>query len=129
MATSYYTVIDSFESSFVDRIELPDTLERQWFKKAVSYYSQEVTTLTFNEDTDEFDSDLNPYTIDVLAKIIKVYYLEREVSRVNKITSIVGADLSVNGSNGLQKYTKTELDSTKSELTDMFCKLKDTAYN
>ena len=61
--------------------------------------------------------------------MIKVYYLERELSRVNKIASIVGKDLSVNGTNGLQKYTKEEYITVKAELEERLYNLKPTAYN
>lgn len=127
--TTFSDVIDSFESSFMDKKELPITLETMWFKKAVGQFSTEIEPLTYDEVLEQFNSELSQYVIDTLGTMIKVYYLERELSRVNKIASIIGKDLSVNGSNGLQKYTKNELDSVKSDLVERLEKLKPSAYN
>lgn len=129
MATTFSDVIESFESSFMDKKEIPESLEKIWLVKAIGKYSVEISPLTFDEDLEEFDSDLDRYTIDILATTIKVYYLEREYSRVNKIASIVGKDLSVNSSMSLSKYTEDELRKTKFELSEMYEDLKPPAYN
>ena len=129
MATQLSDVIESFHSSFMDKREIPDSLEMMWLKKAIGQYSIEISPLSYDEELCEFDSDLDRYTIDVLATTMKVYYLEREYSRVNKITSIVGKDLSVNGQGNLSKYTEDELTKTKAELIEMYDNLKPSAYN
>ena len=36
--TSYEEVIDSFHSTFQDKVELPGLLEKEWFKKAVGKF-------------------------------------------------------------------------------------------
>lgn len=129
MATQLSDVIESFESSFMDKKEIPDSLEMMWLKKAIGQYSIEISPLEYDEELGEFYSDLDRYTIDVLATMIKIYYLERELSRVDKIASIVGKDLSINGTNGLQKYTQDELLSVKADLIEMLDNLKPSAYN
>lgn len=129
MATTFSDVLESFESSFMDKKEIPESLEKMWLVKAIGKYGVEISPLTFDEDLEEFDSDLDRYTIDILATTIKVYYLEREYSRVNKIASIVGKDLSVNSGMSLSKYTEDELRKTKYELSEMYEDLKPTAYN
>ncbi len=129
MATNYSDVIESFESSFMDKREIPVSLELMWLKKAIGDYSVEISPLNHDEILQVFDSDLDRYTIDILAKIMKVYYLEREYSRVNKIASIVGKDLSVNSGMSLSKYTEDELRKTKADLIEMYDNLKPSAYN
>lgn len=129
MATTFSDVIESFESSFMDKKEISESLEKMWLIKAVGKYGVEISPLIYNEDLDEFDSDLDRYTIDILATMIKVYYLEREYSRVNKIASVVGKDLSINGNSNLSKYTEDELTKTKNELLSMLEDLKPSAYN
>lgn len=129
MATNYSDVIESFESSFMDKREIPESLELMWLIKAIGDYSIEISPLIHDEELQEFDTDLDRYTIDVLAKIMKVYYLEREYSRVNKIASIVGKDLSINGQGNLSKYTEDELKKTKADLIEMYDNLKPSAYN
>lgn len=129
MATQFSEVINSFHSSFVDKKEIPDSLEMMWLKKATGGYSTEINPLEYNEDIGEFKDDLSQYTIDVLATTMKVLYLQRECSRVNKIASIVGNDLSVNSGMSLSKYAEEELNITKTDLIEMLGKLKTTAYN
>lgn len=129
MATQLSDVIESFESSFMDKKEIPDSLEMMWLKKAIGQYSMEISPLVYDEELKVFDSDLDRYTIDVLAVIMKIYYLEREYSRVNKIVSIVGKDLSMNGQGNLSKYTEDELRKVKADLVEMYDNLKPTAYN
>ena len=87
--TTAREVIDSFESSFADRQQLPDSLELIWLKKAIGRYSIELDSLNFDDEILEFDSKLDRYTIDTLAAFMKQYYMERQYSLVNKRVSIV----------------------------------------
>lgn len=129
MATKLSDVIENFESSFMDKKEIPESLEIMWLKKAIAQYSVEIEPLDYDEELGVFSKELDDYVINVLATMIKIYYMEREVSRVNKIAAIVGKDLSVNGTYGLQKYAKDELLQIKSDLIEMLDNLKPPAYN
>lgn len=129
MATTFADVIESFESSFMGKKQIPESLEKMWLIKAIGNYGVEISPLIFNSTLEEFDSELDRYVIDILATTIKVYYLEREYSRVNKIASIVGNDLSVNAGMSLSKYTEDELKKTKQDLLEMFDNLKPSAYS
>lgn len=129
MATTFSDVIESFESSFMDKKEIPRDLELMWLVKAVGDYGVEISPLVFDKEIEEFDSDLDRYSIDVLAKLMKIYYLEREYSRCNKIASVVGKDLSINGNSNLSKYTEDELRKNKADLIEMYDNLKPSAYN
>lgn len=129
MATTFTDVIESFESSFMDKKEIPRDLELMWLKKAIGDYSVEISPLVYDDVIEEFDDTLDRYTIDILAKAMKVLYQEREYSRVNKIASIVGKDLSVNSGMSLSKYAEDELNKNKSDLRDMYENLKPSAYN
>ena len=54
--TSYEEVIDSFHSTFQDKVELPGLLEKEWFKKAVGKFSFEIDSINYDEDLEEFDT-------------------------------------------------------------------------
>ena len=129
MATQFSEVIESFHSSFMDKTEIPDSLELMWLKKAIAEFSTEISPLEYNEELSEFSEILDQYVVDTLATMMKVMYLQRHYSKVNKIASIVGRDLSVNGTNGLQKYTKDELEIVKADLAERISNLKPTAYS
>lgn len=129
MTTTFSEVIESFESSFADKKEIPESLINMWLIKAIGDYGVEISPLNFDLELEEFDSEIDRYTIDTLALMIKIKYIEREYNKNVKIASIVGKDLSINGTNGLQKYTKDDLEKSKQDLIERLDNLKPTAYS
>lgn len=129
MATQFSEVIDSFHSIIMDKRELPESLELMWLKKAIAELSVETSPIEYTEELGEFSSDIGQYVIDTLALLMKSYYIAREVSRNNKIASIVGKDLSINGTNGLQKYSKDEYDTIRVEVSEMIANLTNPDIN
>lgn len=126
--TSASEIIDIFESSFADKHVIPYELELIWLKKAIGRYSTELTDLNYDEELQEFDCVLDMYIVDTLGQFMKKFYQERELSTVNKRISVVGKELSIDGSNGSKTATKNELDYITSEVTDMVENQKPTAY-
>lgn len=122
-------VFDSFESSFKDKVEIPESLELLWLKKAVGRYSIELDELHFDDEALSFDAKLSQYTIDTLAAFMKQFYQEREVSRVNKLVSIVGHDLSIDGRGNSKTAAKNELDYCDTQSNLMIANQKPTAYS
>lgn len=120
-------MIENFESTFQDKKVIPYSLELLWLKKAIARYSVELSPLTFSEE-EGFDCALDQYAIDTLAMIMKKFYMEREVSKVNKRVSIVSKDLSVDGNNGSKTAAKNELDYVTSQVEYMLANQKPTAY-
>ena len=128
--TQAQEVYNAFEATFSDKKEIPESLELQWLKMSVGRYNAEIAIdepLNFDEELLEFDKQIDQYIISTLGQMIRELYQEREFSRVTKIASIVGGDLSVNGTNGLQKYSKEELDYHASKTNDMIENQKPTA--
>lgn len=121
-------VIDSFESSFADKQVLPESLEIMWLKKAIGRYSVELDKLNFDDELLQFDSKLDQYIIDTLAQFMLQMYQERQVSLVNKRVSIVGKDLSIDGSNGTKTAEKSHLDYISWNASEMVENQKPTAY-
>ena len=129
MATQFGEVINSFHSIIMDKKEIPEMLELMWLKKAIAELSVETSPIEYNEEINEFNSDIGQYVIDTLALLMKSYYVSREVSKNNKIASIVGKDLSINGTNGLQKYSKEEYDTIRVEVSEMIANLTNPDIN
>ena len=48
--TTAQDVFDSFESSFKDKVIIPEALEIVWLKKAVGRYSIELSPISFDSD-------------------------------------------------------------------------------
>ena len=126
--TSASEIIEVFESSFADKHVIPYELELVWLKKAIGRYSKELTDLNYDEELQEFDCVLDTYVIDTLGQLMKKFYQERELSKVNKRVSIVGKDLSWDASGNSKKYTKEELDYVVNESDEMINNQKPTAY-
>ena len=108
--TTYQEIVDSFESSFQDKVEVPESLEMVWFKKAVGKYSFELEKLSFDESLKEFDVQLDQYIIDTLGAYMKRFYMERELSKVNKRATIVTKEISINGSGSDKNAVRRELE-------------------
>ena len=123
MATHFSEVIDSFHSIIMDKKEIPESLELMWLKKAVAELSIATSPIEYTDENSEFCSDIGQYVVDTLALLMKSYYVGREISKNNKIASIVGKDLSINGNNGLQKYSKEEYDTIRVEISEMISNL------
>ena len=127
--TTAQDVFDSFESSFKDKVVIPEALEIVWLKKAVGRYSIELSPINFDSDVMEFDRELDQYSIDTLAAFMKQSYQEREVSRINKQVSITGKDVSITMGQGGKAAVKEELDYCDSQSERMIANQKPTAYN
>lgn len=127
--TQAQEVYNAFEATFSDKKEIPESLELQWLKMSVGRYNAEIAIdepLNFDEELLEFDKQIDQYIISTLGQMIRELYQEREFSRVTKIASIVG-EISVNGTNGLQKYSKEELDYHSNKVNSMIDNQKPTA--
>lgn len=126
--TSAQDIYQSFEASFRDKAEIPESLEHEWLLKAIARYSVELSTLNFDEENSVFDIKLDRYVIDSLAAFMKQSYQEREVSKVNKRVSIVGKDISINGGGHDKTAARNEMEYDKSKSSQMIQNQKQTAY-
>ena len=129
MNTTAQEVFDSFESSFQDKVVIPEALELLWLKKAVGRYSVELNPINFDEGTSEFDSKLDQYVIDTLAMFMLQMYDEREWSKVNKQISIVGKDISIDGQGHNKTAARAKAEYSNSESSKMVANQKPTAYS
>lgn len=117
--TTAFDVIDFFESTFADKRVIPESLEMVWLRKAVGRYSLELDPLNFDTELLEFDKKLEDYIIDTLASFMKEFYQERQTSLANKRVSIVGKDLSIDGSNGAKTAENTHLEYVAEKTREM----------
>lgn len=129
MNTTAQEVFDSFESSFQDKVVIPEALELLWLKKAVGRYTVELDPIVFDEETMEFDSKLDQYAVDTLAMFMLQMYDEREWSKVNKQISIVGKDISIDGAGHTKTAARAKAEYSNSESSKMVANQKPTAYS
>lgn len=129
MNTTAKEVFECFESSFRDRVVLPEELELIWLRRAIARYSIELDPLTFDVETLEFNCVLDMYVIDTLASYMRQSYQERELSKVNKQVSIVGKDISIDGAGHTKTAAKNELGYYVDKSSEMTDNQKPTAYS
>lgn len=121
-------VIDFFESSFADKQVIPLELELIWLRRAISRYSMELDQLNFDSEMSCFDIKLDDGVISTLSAFMKEYYQERQVSKVNKRISIVGKDLSIDGSNATKTSEKAHLEYVAEQSRELVENQKPTAF-
>lgn len=128
MSTAITPIIDSFEASFQDKHVIPYDLELVWLKRAVAWFSLELEPISFDEYEEEIDCDLRDYQIETLAAAMKVFYQQREVSRVNKRVAINTKDVSMTGASTAMSAAKNELENDLNILAHMYWAQKPSAY-
>lgn len=117
-------VIDSFETLIRERTPLPQGLIELWFEQALGQYELEIGHVDYSRETGCFGSDVRRHAVTTLAYMMKVMYVERELSRVNKINNIITNDIKLNGNGETKKYTYNELLEEKAAAADYINKQK-----
>jgi hypothetical protein len=123
--TGVTAVMDSFQSTIRDRETLAADLQYQWFLGALGEYELEAEELGYDQDTQIFDSELPLYVINTLGYLMKIRYLEREVSRVNKLNNIITKDLTLNGMGDAKRATAAEYVAEIARVKELIHKQKD----
>lgn len=117
-------VIDSFETLIRERVPLPQGLVELWFEQALGQYELEIGDAGYNRDAGAFAEWVNRAVITTLGYMMKVMYVERELSRVNKINNIITNDIKLNGNGETKKYTYNELLEERAAAADYINKQK-----
>lgn len=122
--TSATDVITSFQSTIRDRETIAAELQYQWFLDALGEFQLDISELYYDKDTQIFSGELPLYVINTLAYLMKVRYLEREVSRVNKLNNIITKDLTLNGMGDAKRATATEYEAELARTKELIHKQK-----
>ncbi|MGK3946938.1 hypothetical protein ABK046_52300, partial [Streptomyces caeruleatus] len=73
-------------------------------------YELDISALTFDETTMEFNSQLSRYVVKTLGMLMYTYYLTRELSRAEKLNGISGKDFSLTGMDATKRVTLADLE-------------------
>lgn len=137
--TQYNEVVSAFESIIKCKYKLSDSLVEQWFKNALGQYELDIESLGYdpmirefvqpsqNSDSFEADGRLKYSVVVTLAEIMKSYYMEQEVRRVNQLNNVIGKDISLNGTGDTKRYTKAEADAVNEKIAYISVKQKPAA--
>lgn len=127
--TTFADVEQKFHSMPLTKYEIPEALEAEWLSTAVSDYELNLgCSLGYSEKTREFSGQLKNITVRILAQMMYVSYLQRELSRVMALNGIYGKDVQLTGQDATKRVTKQELDNQIALVETLLHRMKDPAY-
>ena len=123
--TTFTDIETSFHSMPLTKYRIDPGLEKQWLETAIADYELDLSTvLEYDSESGSFANKLDRPTVRILALMMYVSYLQRELSRVMALNGIYAKDIQVTGADGTKRVTKQELDSERSRGNTRLHKLK-----
>lgn len=128
--TTFTEIETMFHSMPLTKYVIAQELEQEWLKIAVSDYELELgVDLRYDADTLSFAEKLDRSAVRVLALMMYVCYLQRELSRVMALNGIYGKDIQITGGDATKRVTKQELEAELQRVNIFLHKMKTHAYN
>ena len=115
--TDYEAVLDIFYSEIRNHYELPDDMLLRWFDTARAEFELDIKKLQYNSITQMFTPS-SPVINMTLGLFMCKSYLRRELSRINKLNSIVGRDLQLTSTAATKQAVKAEYDTLLAEIDE-----------
>lgn len=127
--TTFADVEQRFHSMPLTKYDIPEALEAEWLSTAVSDYELNLScNLGYNSKTRKFSGKLADISIRILAQMMYVSYLQRELSRVMALNGIYGKDVQMTGQDATKRVTKQELNDQIALVETLLHRMKDPAY-
>lgn len=128
--TTFTEIETMFHSMPLTKYVIAQELEQEWLKIAVSDYELELgVDLRYDADTLSFAEKLDRSAVRVLALMMYVCYLQRELSRVMALNGIYGKDIQITGGDATKRVTKQEFEAELQRVNIFLHKMKTHAYN
>lgn len=123
--TTFADIEKKFHSMPQTKYYIAEDLEQEWLDTAVADYELELdANLGYDNAEHVFASKLDNTTIRVLALMMYVSYLQRELSRVMALNGIYGKDIQITGTDATKRVTKAELENEMLRTKERLHKLK-----
>ena len=127
--TTFSEIETMFHSMPLTKYVIAEGLEQEWLKVAVADYELDLSCdLEYDPNFLAFSSKLDNVTIRILALMMYVCYLQRELSRVMALNGIYGRDIQITGGDGTKRITKAELENEMSRVRERLHKLKQNCF-
>lgn len=128
--TTFTEIQTMFHSMPLTKYVIAQELEQEWLKVSVADYELELSCdLEYDAETLSFAEKLENTTVRILALLMYVCYLQRELSRVMALNGIYGKDIQITGGDATKRVTKQELESEIHRVSIMLHKMKTHAYD
>lgn len=123
--TTFTDIETKFHSMPQTKYYIAEDLEQEWLDTAVADYELELDAdLGYDNESHVFAGKLDNTTIRVLALMMYVSYLQRELSRVMALNGIYGKDIQITGTDATKRVTKAELENEMLRTKERLHKLK-----
>lgn len=128
--TTFSEIERSFHSMPLTKYVIAPELEQEWLKTAVADYELDLgCDLQYDASSLTFSSKLSGQTVRILALMMYVSYLQRELSRVMALNGIYGKDIQITGADATKRITKQELEHENGRVQALLHKLKVHAFD
>lgn len=128
--TTFIEIEKRFHSMPLTKYEIPSELAHEWLKTAIADYELELSCdLKYDPIVQAFTEKLDNQTIRVLALMVYVSYLQRELSRVMTLNGIYGKDIQITGGDATKRVTKQELEHEISRVAQILHKMKKHSFD
>lgn len=123
--TTFEEIERSFHSMPLTKYIIATELEQEWLKTAVADYELDLSCdLGYDCENHVFSDELPNTTVRILALMMYVSYLQRELSRVMALNGIYGKDIQITGADGTKRVTKQEFETEIYRVKERLHKLK-----
>lgn len=124
-STTFEEIQTRFHSMPMTKYQIAPELEQEWLKTAIADYELETgDELGYDECELAFPEKLNTSIVRLLALMMYVSYLQRELSRVMALNGIYGKDISITGADATKRVTKQELEFECVRVKEILHKIK-----
>lgn len=128
--TTFMEIETRFHSMPLTKYVIATELEHEWLKTAVADYELDLSCdLQYDPQNQVFATKLDRSTVRVLALMMYVSYLQRELSRVMTLNGIYTKDIQITGGDATKRVTKQELEHELSRVDQMLHKMKTHCYS
>lgn len=127
--TTFIEIEKRFHSMPLTKYEIPSELAHEWLKTAIADYELELSCdLKYDTVIQAFTEKLDHPIVRILALMMYVSYLQRELSRVMTLNGIYGKDIQITGGDATKRVTKQELEHEISRVSQMLHKMKQHSF-
>lgn len=128
--TTFFDIEQKFHSMPQTKYYIAEDLEQEWLDTAVADYELDLSCdLHYDRENLVFEEKLDNVTIRVLALMMYVSYLQRELSRVMALNGIYGKDIQITGTDATKRVTKAELENEMARTSERLHKLKQHCFD
>ncbi|WP_215085391.1 hypothetical protein [Exiguobacterium sp. s78] len=124
---NYQNVVEVFHSQFDTRSPIDLALREQYFNNALARFETNLYSLSIS-DTGEFLDEISKQEIYILGRLMYLEYLGKERDRINKISNVIGKDISLTSMGDTKRVVQQQYESVKADVEELMVRLLPTSF-